>query len=74
MKIKCAKCDFEDELTEDDVKLLGHIVRRFNNSPNPIDYISVLSIIKGKCQDGEKHAIMFHESFDQEIADIIAEY
>ena len=74
MKIKCAKCKLEDILTEDDVKLLAHIVKRYNHNPNPNDYTAVLSIIKGNCTDGKKHIFIFDESFDKAVADTLKDY
>lgn len=74
MKIKCVKCGLEEELNNEDVKLLAHIVRRYNTKPSPVDYIGVLSIIKGKCKDDGKHVIVFHEDFDKAVAGMIHEY
>lgn len=74
MKVKCAKCKLEDILTEEDVKLLAHIVKRYNPIPNPNDYTAVLSIIKGNCTDGKKHIFIFDESFDKAVADTLKEY
>jgi hypothetical protein len=74
MKVKCAKCGILEEMKEDDVKLLAHVVRRCNSKPSPVDYLSVWSIIRGLCKDNDKHVFMFDESFDKEIADTIQEY
>lgn len=74
MKIKCAKCKIEEPLNEEDVKLLGHIVKRYNSKPSPTDYTAVLSIIKGQCTDGNKHLFIFHEDFDNDVANLIQEY
>ncbi len=74
MNIKCIKCETEEILTEEDTKLLGHIVRRYNPKPKPNDYIMVLNIIKGDCTDGKKHIYIFDESFDRTIAGLIKEH
>lgn len=74
MKVRCAKCKLEDDISEDDVKLLAHVVKKYNPKPSPIDYLGVLSIIKGNCEDGYKHTFIFNESFDQEVAEVIKEY
>lgn len=74
MNIKCIKCETEEILTEEDTKLLGHIVRRYNPKPKPNDYIMVLNIIKGDCTDGKKHIYIFDESFDRIIAGLIKEH
>jgi hypothetical protein len=68
------KCEVVEELKEDDVKLLAHIIHRYNQKPSPIDYISVLSIIKGFCADNDKHTFVFHEDYDKVVADTIKEY
>jgi len=73
MKIKCVKCKREDELGEEDVKLLAHIVKRYNLRPKPGDYTAVLSIIKGDCADNKKHIFIFDEIFDAEVAGVIKE-
>lgn len=74
LKVKCVKCQVVDELKEDDIKLLAHIVKRYNPNPRPIDYTGVLSVIKGICTDGEKHIFVFDEDFDKDISGIIQEY
>ncbi len=74
MKVKCERCNLEDDVNEDDVKLLAHVVKKYNPKPRPEDYMSVLSIIKGKCTDGEKHLFIFNGSFYQDVADTIKEY
>lgn len=74
MKVKCIKCQIVEELKEEDIKLLAYIVHKYNNKPNPVDYISILSIIKGFCSDSDKHAFIFDEAFDKEVADTIKEY
>lgn len=74
MKIKCVKCQLQDSLGEEDIKLLAHIVRRYNPKPRPGDYTAVLSIIKGNCTDSNKHLFIFDELFDKDVADVIKEY
>lgn len=74
MKVKCEKCQLEDEINEDDVKLLAHVVKKYNPKPRPRDYMAVLSIIKGNCSNGDKHMFIFNGSFDQDVADTIKEY
>lgn len=74
MKVKCAKCQLEDDVNEEDVKLLAHVIKKYNPKPRPGDYMAVLSIIKGNCSDGEKHLFIFNGSFDQDIATTIKEY
>lgn len=74
MKVKCAKCNLEDDVNEDDVKLLAHVVKKYDPKPRPGDYMAVLSIIKGNCTDGEKHVFIFNGSFDQDVATAIKEY
>lgn len=74
MKIKCVKCKKEEDIGEEDVKLLAHVVKKYNLKPRPGDFTAVLSIIKGNCSDDKKHSFIFHEDFDKEIADIIQEY
>lgn len=74
MKIKCVKCKLEDTLTEDDIKLLAHVVKRYNHKPSPNDYTAVMSIIKGNCTDGKKHLFVFDETFDKAVADMLKEY
>lgn len=74
MRIKCIKCEKEEELEEDDIKLLGHIVRRYNPNPKPNDYLMVLNVIKGDCTDNKKHIYIFHEIFDKTIATLIKEH
>lgn len=74
MKVKCAKCNLEDDVNEDDVKLLAHVVKKYNPKPRPGDYMAILSIIKGNCTDGEKHIFIFNGSFDQDVTTTIKEY
>lgn len=74
MKIKCVKCKLEDTLTEEDIKLLAHVVKRYNQKPSPNDYTAVMSIIKGNCTDGKKHLFVFDETFDKTVADMLKEY
>lgn len=74
MKVRCTRCKLDDDISEDDVKLLAHVVKKYNTKPRPVDYMSVLSVIKGNCTDGEKHIFMFNESFDQDVANTIREY
>ena len=74
MKIRCVKCKLEDTLTEEDIKLLAYVVKRYNHKPSPNDYTAVLSIIKGSCTDDKKHIFIFDESFDKAIADVLKEY
>lgn len=74
MKVKCEKCQLEDDINEDDVKLLAHVVKKYNPKPRPGDYMAVLSIIKENCTDGEKHVFIFNGSFDQDVAITIKEY
>lgn len=74
MRVKCTKCNLEDDINEDDVKLLAHVVKKYNPKPMPGDYMAVLSIIKGNCTDGEKHLFIFNGSFCQDIAATIKEY
>lgn len=74
MKIRCAKCKIEDILTEEDVKLLAHIVKRYNPKPNANDYTAILSIIKGNCTDNKKHLFIFDQSFDKAVACTLKEY
>lgn len=74
MKIRCVKCKIDDTLSEDDIKLLAHVVKRYNHSPRPGDYTAVLSIIKGNCTDGKKHLFIFDEGFDKVVADTLKEY
>ena len=74
MKVKCTKCQLEDDVNEDDVKLLAHVVKKYNPKPKPGDYMAVLSIIKGNCSDGEKHLFVFNGTFGQDVAITIKEY
>lgn len=74
MRIKCIKCETIEELDEEDTKLLGHVVRRYNPEPKPNDYIMVLNVIKGNCTDGNKHIYVFDSTFDKAIANLIKEY
>lgn len=74
MIVKCIKCETEEELGEEDTKLLGHVVRRYNSNPKPDDYLLVLNIIKGDCTDKNKHIYIFHEAFDKTIANLIKEH
>lgn len=74
MKVKCEKCKLEDEISEDDIKLLAHVVKKYNPKSKPGDYMAVLSIIKGNCEDGDKHKFIFDESFNQEVEEVIKEY
>ena len=74
MKIKCVKCGIIEGIKEDDIKLLAHIVKKYNQKASPVDYLGILSIIKGFCTDNEKHMFIFEKSFDKEIANAIKEY
>lgn len=74
MKVKCTKCQLEDDVNEEDVKLLAHVVKKYNPKPRPGDYIAVLSIIKGNCTDGDKHIFIFNGPFCQDVADTIKEH
>jgi hypothetical protein len=74
MKVKCTKCRLEEDVNEDDVKLLAHVVKKYNPKPRPGDYMAVLSIIKGNCSDGEKHIFTFNGSFGQDVAATIKEH
>lgn len=74
MKVKCEKCQLEDDVNEEDVKLLAHVVKKYNPKPRPGDYMAILSIIKGNCSDGEKHAFILNGTFCQDVVDTIKEY
>ena len=74
MKIKCTKCGIEEDISEEDIKLLAHVVKKYKAEPNPADYLGVLSIIKGDCNDNGKHIFIFDESFEQEVVNTIKEY
>ena len=74
MKVKCEKCQLEDDVNEEDVKLLSHVVKKYNPKPRPGDYVAVLSIIKGNCSNGDKHLFTFNGSFDQDVVTTIKEY
>ena len=74
MKVQCTKCELEDDVNEDDVKLLAHVVKKYNPKPKPGDYMAVLSIIKGNCTDGEKHLFVFNGSFGEDVTNTIDEY
>ena len=74
MKVKCAKCQLEDDVNEEDVKLLAHVIKKYNPKPRPGDYMAVLSIIKGNCSDGEKHLFVSNGSFCKDVAVTIKEY
>ena len=74
MKVKCTKCELEDDVNEDDVKLLAHVVKKYNHKPRPEDYSAILSIIKGNCTDGGKHLFIFNGSFCEDVANTIKEY
>lgn len=74
MKVKCTRCELEDDINEEDVKLLAHVVKKYNHKPKPGDYMAVLSVIKGNCTDGEKHLFIFNGSFNEDVANIIKEY
>ena len=74
MKVQCEKCELEDEINEEDVKLLAHVVKKYNPKPKPGDYMAILSIIKGNCVDGEKHLFIFNGSFCEDVAETIKEY
>ena len=74
MKVKCTKCGLEDDVNEDDVKLLAYVIKKYNSKPKPEDYMAILSIIKGNCTDGEKHLFMYNGSFCEDVADTIKEY
>lgn len=74
MRVKCVKCGIIDDLKEDDIKLLAHVVKRYNQKANPVDYVAVLSVIKGLCTDNDKHIFIFDESFEKGVADTIKEY
>lgn len=73
MRVKCVKCGIIDDLKEDDIKLLAHVVKRYNQKANPVDYVAVLSVIKGLCTDNDKHLFIFDESFEKSVADTIKE-
>jgi hypothetical protein len=74
MKVKCEKCQLEDDINEDDVKLLAHVIKKYNPKPRPGDYMAVLSIIKGNCSDGDKHLFALNGSFCKDVAITIKEY
>lgn len=74
MKVKCEKCQLEDDVNEEDVKLLAHVIKKYNPKPMPGDYMAVLSIIKGNCSDGEKHLFVPNGSFCKDVVVTIKEY
>lgn len=74
MKVKCTKCNLEEDISEEDVKLLAHVAKKYNPKPRPEDYMAILSIIKGDCPNGEKHLFTFNGSFCQDITNTIKEY
>ncbi len=74
MKVKCIKCNILEELKDEDVKLLAYAVKKYNPEPDPVDYLSVWSIIRGNCTDKEKHIFIFDELFDKDVADTIKEF
>ena len=74
MRVKCTRCELGDDVNEDDVKLLAHVVKKYDPKPKPGDYLAVLSIIKGNCTDGEKHLFIFNGSFNEDVANTIEEY
>ena len=73
MKVKCTKCELDDDVSEDDVKLLAHVVKKYNK-PKPGDYMAILSIIKGNCTDGDKHLFVYNGSFNEDVTNTIKEY
>lgn len=74
MKVKCVRCDLEDDISEEDVKLLAHVVKKYNLKPVPGDYMAVLSAMKENCTDGEKHEFILNGSFCQDVECTIKEY
>lgn len=74
MKVKCEKCQLEDDVNEEDVKLLAHVVKKYNPKPRPEDYMAILSVIKGNCTDGEKHIFVFNGPFCKDVLGTIKEY
>ena len=73
MKVRCTKCKLEDDISEEDIKLLAHVVKKYNK-PKPGDYMAILSIIKGNCTDGDKHLFVYNGSFNEDVTNTIKEY
>lgn len=75
MKIKCVVCKKEDELMEEDTKLLAHVIKKYNDKPRPTDYTEVLSIIKGNnCVENKRCIWIFHEDFDNAVAGTLKDH
>lgn len=74
MKVICTECSIVEDISDDDAKLLTHVVTKYKSNPSPADYLGVLSIIKGACKDNNRHIFIFDESFDKEVEDTIKEY
>lgn len=74
MKIKCAKCKLVEELSQDEIERLVSTAQIYNEEVSPNDYTAILSIIKGKCNDGKKHLYIYDETFSKTVADLVTEY
>lgn len=75
MKVKCIKCETVEDLSKEDIEFLISILRKYNSGDIvPSDYISLLSVVKGRCTDDKKHIFIYDEEFTKNVADLIDLY
>jgi len=67
MKIKCAICNKEEELTKEEVNIMTKSIET-NPEAKAIDYLEILYINRGKtCTEKDRHIFTFHEDFTKTI-------
>lgn len=69
MRIKCLKCKTDEELSKENLEEIVGLVEK--HGLEAIDYIRLLTVIRGKCTDGKSHTYTFHESFTDEVNNVV---
>ena len=74
MIVKCIKCESVEELSQEEIERLVNIAKTYGDDISPNDFIGILSIIKGKCNDGKKHLYIYEDKFSKHVAKLIEEH
>lgn len=70
MRLKCAKCNIEKEISKEDIDKIKSITEDGKISRS-VDYLEIFNVTRGKCIEQKKHTFIFEESFFNNVQDII---
>jgi len=70
MRLKCAKCSIEKEISKEDIDKIKSITEDGKISRS-VDYLEIFNVTRGKCIEQKKHTFIFEESFFNNVQDII---